>query len=182
MLKRIYMRSNTIRRGAVALALLVSFNGVAADSRLVADKPVECDFDQAYLAQRLQQAASRHGGAKLDAIEKTATWTLANGETVQLAYGGCIDLGTRVRLIHAKGRPAPTREIAVKRLIDTVARYWTAADARRIEVAYRRGHLQEREIRSGVTEISGPLDADGFSFEFRIEQSDGEISVSWQDA
>ncbi|MGO4775182.1 hypothetical protein AB4084_06650, partial [Lysobacter sp. 2RAB21] len=60
------------------------------------DAASDCDFNQAYLAKRLQQAAARHGGAKLDPAERTATWRLRNGETVQVTHGGCVDLGTRV--------------------------------------------------------------------------------------
>ncbi|MGH8081910.1 MAG: hypothetical protein ACREP7_15150 [Lysobacter sp.] len=162
--------------GAMALIALWS----AAHPAWAQDS--DCDFDQAALARRLQQAASRHGGAKLDPIEKTATWTLRNGETVQVAYGGCVDLGATVRLIYAKGRAAPARAAAIQRSIDSVARYWSDADARRLQAAYKRGGLREQEIRPGVTELSGSLDPGGFSFEFHIQQSASEVSISWQEA
>lgn len=175
---------------ACALASLLAFDARASDtiaSATIASQPAseqtaDCDFDQAHLAQRLRQAAARHGGAKLDPLEKTATWSLPGGETVQVGHGGCVDLGTSVKWVYAKGRPAPTREVAVKRAIEAVATYWSATDARRIEAAYRRGNLQERPVRPGVIELSGPLDPDGFSFEFHIEQSDQGVTVSWQEA
>ncbi|MGO1069873.1 hypothetical protein [Lysobacter sp. CA199] len=58
----------------------------------------------------------------------------------------------------------------------------TAADARRIEAAYRRGKHREQQIRPGVFETSGALDPGGFSFECCIQRSGGEVSVSWQEA
>ncbi|MEH6416292.1 hypothetical protein [Pseudomonas sp. CGJS7] len=162
--------------GAVALMLLSPLACAAAEPAL------ECDFDQAYLAKRLQQAASRNGGARLDAADKTATWRLRNGETVQVTHGGCVDLGTTVRLIYAKGRPAPSREAAVERIIGIAERYWSAADARRIEAAYRRGKPRERQIDPGKIELSGALDPVGFSFEFYILLSGSEVELSWQEA
>lgn len=175
---------------ACALALLLAFDARASDSiasantasdQIASGQTDDCDFDQAHLDERLRQAAARHRGAKLDPVEKTATWTLPGGETVQVSHGGCVDLGTSVQLIYAKGRPAPTREAAVKRAIEAVATYWSAADARRIEAAYRRGPLREQRIRPGVIELSGLLDPDG-PFEFQLQVSSDEVSLSWQEA
>lgn len=168
--------THAMRLSAVLLVLALPLACFASDAAS------DCDFNQAYLAKRLQQAAARHGGAKLDSAERTATWRLRNGETVQVTHGGCVDLGTRVSLTYAKGAPAPTREAAIKRVLATVETYWTAADAQRLRAAIAHGGLREAEPRPGVIEISGALDPGGFSFEFHIERSASGVSISWQEA
>ncbi|MGO1002191.1 hypothetical protein [Lysobacter sp. CA196] len=143
---------------------------------------VECDFDQDYLAKRMQQAAARHGG-RLDAATGTAIWKLRNGETVTVASGGCVHYGSTVSLVYAPGATAPSREVAIERLLAAVSKYWQPAAARRLQAALRTGAYETQTLDDGSVELIGSLDpGPGFSFEYRLLLSKHEARISWEEA
>lgn len=142
---------------------------------------IECDFDQDYLAKRMQQVAARHGG-RLDAAG-TAIWKQRNGETVTVASGGCVHYGTTVSLAYAPGASAPSREVAIERLLAAVSKYWQPSAARRLQVALRAGGYETQTLDDGSVELVGSLDpGPGFSFEYRLILGKREVRISWEEA
>lgn len=158
-----------------------SFAAVLAFALPAAAQDRDCDFDQAYLAQRMQQVAARHGG-RLDA-GGTAVWALRNGETITVASGGCVHYGTTVSLIYAPGAPTPSREVAIERLLAAVSKYWQPGAARRLQAALRAGAFETRVLDDGNTEQVGALDPGaGFSFEYRLILGKREARIGWEEA
>lgn len=158
-----------------------SFAAVLAFALPAAAQDRDCDFDQAYLAQRMQQVAARHGG-RLDA-GGNAVWALRNGETITVASGGCVHYGTTVSLIYAPGAPTPSREIAIERLLAAVSKYWRPDAARRLQAALRAGAYETRTLDDGSTEQVGALDPGaGFSFEYRLLLGEREVRIGWEEA
>lgn len=141
----------------------------------------ECDFDQEYLAKRMQQAAARHGG-RLDPATGTAIWKQRNGEAVTVASGGCVHYGTTVSLAYAPGASAPAREVAIERLLAAVSKYWQPGAARRLQVALRAGGYETQTLDDGSVELVGSLDpGPGFSFEYRLILGKREVRISWEE-
>lgn len=159
----------------------LSFAAILAFASPAAARDSDCDFDQAYLAKRMQQVAARHGG-RLDA-SGNAVWMLSNGETVIVASGGCVHYGTTVSLIYAPGSAAPSREVAIERLLAAISKYWQPGAARRLQAALRAGVYETRTLDDGSAEQIGALDPGaGFSFEYRLILGEREARIGWEEA
>ncbi|WP_031370627.1 hypothetical protein [Lysobacter antibioticus] len=166
---------NRSTRWMLSLAMLVIALPAAAQD-------IECDFDQDYLAKRMQQIAARHGG-RLDAATGTAIWKLRNGETVTVASGGCLHYGTTVSLVYAPGASAPSREVAIERLFAAVSKYWQPAAARRLQALVQAGAYATKTLDDGSIELVGSLDpGESFSFEYRLILGKHEVRISWEEA
>lgn len=140
----------------------------------------DCTFDQAYLAQARDALARRHPGGTVDA--DGVSWRLDSGDVVTVGHGGCVDLGTTIRISFAPGS-RPTTEQAVSRLLAVTARYWSAEDARRIAATLSQRKFVTRVFEHGAIEYQSTRDEQSrFTFGFTLTVSADEVSVSWTDA
>lgn len=153
---------------------------VAAPAPLLASE--ECDFDQAYLASKLLDLAARHRGGTVDARERHVVWQLLDGGSVVVAHGGCVDLGTSIRLTFAPGRRPATRE-AIGRLLAVVSQYWAPRDAKHIAAVLAAGKFEARVGGDGTVEFEADRDPDSpFAFGFTVTLSATNVAVFWQEA
>lgn len=161
-----------------ACVLGLSLGSASAQSRV----PDDCTFDQQALKQRMREVAARHGGGRLNAAGDTATWRLRNGDTVSVGNGGCADLGTSVTLRYGAGRRVPTTDVAIGRITDAIATYWSSAEAAHVADAIRAAKSKAVRGDDGTTVIEGPLEpGPGFSFWFELRLSPKQAWIAWQD-
>ncbi|HEY0505540.1 MAG TPA: hypothetical protein VGD42_18800 [Lysobacter sp.] len=140
----------------------------------------ECTFDQAYLAEARTELAGRHPGGRIDA--DGVSWRLDSGDVVTVGHGGCVDLGTVVRIAFAPGSSRTTEE-AIDRLLTATARYWSAEDARHLAATLSQGKFVTRVLDHGAIEYQSTRDETSrFTFGFTLTVSADVASVSWTDA
>ena len=151
----------------------------AANPALAADAD-DCTFDQAYLAQARAELARRHPGGRVDA--DGVSWRLDTGDVVTVGHGGCVDLGTVVRIAFAPGSRRTTEQ-AIDRLLAATARYWSAEDARHIAATLSQRKFVTRVLDHGAIEYESTRDETSrFAFGFILSVSADAASVSWTDA
>lgn len=136
----------------------------------------DCDFDQAYLAKRMEQIAARVPGGSAEGGR--ATWRLPSGEIVRVAYGGCVDLGASVEVTNARGVKLSTRE-ATERLLHVVSRFWSERDSRNIAAAFAGGRFSTTRKEEGGWLVEAPANEE-FPFGVTLEISDSKASVAWR--
>lgn len=156
---------------------------VCAGIAFVAAMPVlalaedPCDFDQAAVAQQLSMKAHNVPGSRR--ISSTELlWAEASGRTVQISYGGCVDLGVEVSISKPAGLGAP---LGQDDLVRAVARYWSATDARLLAEALAggRGEVQANgKVR--VIEF-GRDDSEAFPLGLTVSLAPNHAWVSWKE-
>lgn len=157
----------------IGMALLASL-GWASTPALAGE---DCDFDQAYLAKRIEQIAARVPGGSVDK-DGRATWRLPSGEIVRVAYGGCVDLGTSIEVANVRNARLSTRE-ATERLLHVVSRFWSEGDSRDIAAALADGRFSTTSKQEGGWLFEVPSNNE-FPFGFTLEISGSKASVAWQ--
>lgn len=159
-------------RHALALVLLLA-PVVGAGQGL----PEDCSFDQAGIASDLEAIAARNPGGRMDLADRRVEWTLASGDRVRVARGGCYDLGVTISITFAAGH-RPPKAIALERLLATVSTYWSARDAKAIAAELAAQGLQLESLANGDQQLEASSSA-AFFQGFTILMSGDEISVSW---
>lgn len=157
-----------IVRAVTALVAAMPFLALAAD---------QCDFDQAAVAQHLATKAQKVPGSKR--ISSTELlWAEASGRTVQISYGGCVDLGVEVSISKPAGLGAP---LSQNDLVRAVARYWSTTDAELLAgaLAGGRGNVQANG-KARVIEFGRDV-SDAFPFGFTVSLAPDHVWVSWQE-
>ena len=141
-----------------------------------------CAFDQAYLARSLEDLAARNPGGLVNLGSNEVSWRLPNGQVVSVGHGGCVDLGTTVKLTFP-GNAEPTTKEAVRLLLAAVSRYWSRQDSQNIASILANRKFKAHINAGGVVEIEADQDPDSpFFFGFTITLSGKEAAVSWQEA
>lgn len=136
-----------------------------------------CDFDQAAVAQQLLTKAHKVPGSK-KVSSAEFLWAEDSGRTVQVSYGGCVDLGVEVSISKPAGLGAPLSE---DDLIRAVARYWSTTDAEFLAEALAggRGEVQANG-KARVIEFGRDV-SDAFPFGFTVSLASNHVWVSWQE-
>ena len=142
--------------------------------------PVDCSFDQAYIADKLRALAARVPGGVVNLKESSVSWHLNSGDIVDAGQGGCYDLGTGVSIRFANGRRPPT-ERAVRQLLAAISTYWSKRDADEIASTLAAKNFGTQVLENGDIELTTPKIPDSPFFQgFSIILSKSEISISWQ--
>lgn len=136
----------------------------------------QCDFDQAVVARQLSAKAQKVPGSKRISSSRFL-WTEAYGRTVQIAYGGCADLGAEVSVSMPVGSGAPLNQ---DDLVRAVARYWSATDAKSLEEALVGGRGDIRADGKVRVMEYGQEVSDAFPFGFTVSLAPDHVEVSWQ--
>lgn len=157
----------------IAMVLLASLGWVSAPALASED----CDFDQAYLAKRIEQIVAHVPGGSSDKNGR-ATWRLPSGEIVRVAYGGCVDLGVSIEVANARGVKLSTRE-AVERLLHVASMFWSERDSLDIAAVLADGGFSTTPKQEGGWLFEAPPNEE-FPFGFTLEISDSKASIAWQ--
>lgn len=133
---------NGVRVGSRKLSMLCALLVLCTSPSLRAGDD-ECTFDQDYQIKQVARMAARHPGGRMSEDLRMVSWRSADGSVLSVAHGGCVDLGTTVRLRYPSDR-RPDNRIALRRLFAAVSTYWSPADAENMVAAFANGAFTVR--------------------------------------
>lgn len=137
----------------------------------------DCIFDRAGVARQLSAKAKKVVGAKR--VSPTEyRWVEPSGRIATIGYGGCVDLGAKVSVSRPVRVGAPLGE---HDLIQAVAKYWSAIDAKSLAEALAGSRGEERVEGNVRVADFGPGAGGTFSLGFTVSLSPDHVEVSWQD-
>ena len=148
---------------------------IPAASAMAADT---CDFDQEAVLRELISTAKTNPGGVLDRKNHLVTWTGSSGKSVQIAYSGCVDLGSSVGVSFPESTNIRT---AVAELIRATSKYWSPIHANEMARILTAKQFTTNLPVPGVVEfeVSGGASR-AFPFGFTLTVQPDEASLSWQ--
>lgn len=137
-----------------------------------------CDFDQKAVLQELISTAESNPGGVLDRKNHIVTWSDAAGKTVQIAYAGCVDLGSSVEVSFPDRIDTRT---AVKELILATSKYWSPMHANEVARILTARQFTTNHPAPDIVEfeVNGRA-GQAFPFGFTLTVQSDEASLSWQ--
>ena len=141
----------------------------------------ECDFDQAYLADYLEEVSARNPGGTVNLADREITWYPGNGSVVVVGHGGCVDLGTSIKQYYPRSS-RPSTEQAISDLLKAVSKYWSSQISKDIAGILAKQMYTKNILADGTVEIeAAPRPDSSFPFGFTIVVSDTDAAIGWQE-